>query len=33
MNGNIIGLVELGFTLFVCLGLGFWELYRLKKGK
>ena len=24
------GLVEMGFTLFVVLGLGFWELYRLR---
>ncbi len=33
MSGNTLGLVEMGFTLFVCVGLGFWELYRLKKGK
>jgi hypothetical protein len=33
MNPDYYGLVEMGFTLVVVLGWGFWELYKLKKDK
>ncbi len=33
MSGNMLGLVEMGLTLFVCVGWGLWELYKLKKGR
>lgn len=33
MSPDYFALVELGFVLFVVLGWGFWELYKLKKDK
>jgi hypothetical protein len=33
MNPDYYGLVEMGFTLVVVLGWGFWELHKLKKDK
>jgi|GEM_PF-5906030 len=32
MSDNL-GLIEMGLTLFIVLGLGFWELYKLKKDR
>jgi hypothetical protein len=31
MNPNYYGLIEMGFVLFLVLGWGFWELYKLRK--
>jgi hypothetical protein len=31
MSPDYIVLVEMGLVLFVVLGWGFWELYKLKK--
>jgi hypothetical protein len=33
MSNNMFGLIEMGLTLFVCVGWGLWELHKLKKDK
>jgi hypothetical protein len=33
MIANHLGLIEMGFTFLVVVGLGMWELYQLKRGK